>query len=87
MPVPPDPVTGVKGAAVLMIIVVDGTGRLAVRAGAVTARLKVWVAVTPTASVIVTVRTVAAESAVGVPVIAPVPVLKDSPAGSGAEIA
>ena len=50
-----------------------------------TVRLKVLVAVAPFWSVTVTVNVVAPSMAVGVPVIAPVAVLKLKPAGSVGE--
>ena len=78
---PPLPVTGVKAVAARFCVrTVVATACVAVTE-LLTVRLKVLLAVAPLASVTVTVKLEAAWVAVGVPVIAPVVVLKLSPAG------
>ena len=86
MPVPPPPVTGVKLAeGWLCVSVLEATACVAV-AAVLTVRLKVLLAVALLASVTVTVYVVAEEVTDGLPVTAPVEVLKFSPVGSAGEM-
>lgn len=75
------PVTGVNGAAWPNVRVGEGITDVAVTAE-FTIRLKLLLAVTPLASVIVTVKLEAACVTVGVPLIAPVDELMLKPVGS-----
>jgi hypothetical protein len=85
--VPPDAVTGVKlVATALAVMVCDAITKLVERE-AETVIEKVLVALPAAESVTVTVYTVAELVTVGVPVIAPVELLIDSPEGRPGEIA
>ena len=82
MPVPPAPVTGIKlVAAWLCVNAVEATAAVAVTAE-FTIRTNILLADTPFVSVTITVNVVAVSVAVGVPLMAPVEVLKLNPAGS-----
>ena len=85
LPVPPDPVTGVKGvAAKFTVRPIEAIACVAVTAELI-ARLNVLVAVAELASVTVTVYVVAVEVTVGVPEMAPVVEFNDRPVGNVGE--
>jgi hypothetical protein len=80
--VPPAAVTGVNvGIRILTVPAVLGTACVVV-SGPITVSVNVFADVAAAASVTVTVKTVAASGTVGVPLTAPVLVLKLSPVGS-----
>jgi hypothetical protein len=82
VPVPPAPVTGMNDVAAVFCVSVR-VGMTWVATSALdTAKVNVWLAVARVASVTVTVYEAAAAMAVGVPVMAPVVVLNERPAGS-----
>ena len=88
MPTPPVAVTGVKAvAAIDCVRVLVATATVVISSGAVIVKLNVLLDCAPLASVAVTVKLLAAINVVGVPVIAPVEVLNDNPAGSDGLIA
>jgi hypothetical protein len=82
---PPDAVTGVELGATAPAVKVSAAIASVVERTEATVREKVFVAVKEAASVTVTVYVVAELVASGVPVIAPVELLIDSPEGSEGE--
>ena len=82
---PPDAGTGVKPIAAAPAVSVSAAIARVVESTDATVSENVFVAVADTASVTVTVYVVAELVAVGVPVIAPVELLIDKPAGSEGE--
>ena len=81
MPVPPEPVTGVKEAVAVPCVSVFVAIAWVATTAPLTVRVKLAVAEAPLASVTVTVWTTAVSVAVGVPVIAPVAEAIDRPVG------
>ena len=88
VPYPPLPLTGLNAVNGIVLVneYVAGATAVANTGGAVTVNVKLPVLVTPPLSLTVTVYSVAALYAVGVPEITPVDALIDSPVGNAGRI-